>query len=51
MSDEKPASAEQKPDRVERPDDLPERVARFAKYTSPMMLAMLVSTGEKAFAS
>jgi len=51
MSDEKRDAAEHAPDQAKREPDDADRVARFAKYTSPVMLAMLVSSADKAFAS
>ena len=51
MNEEKHGTTEQRPDEAKRESDVSERVARFAKYTSPMMLAMLASTSTKAFAS
>jgi hypothetical protein len=51
MSEEKHDAAERRPDEAKREPDAPEHVGRFAKYTSPIMLAMLVSSANKAFAS
>jgi hypothetical protein len=51
MSNEKRDTPEQRPDEPIREPGDSERVARFAKYTSPIMLAMLVSSANKAFAS
>jgi hypothetical protein len=34
------------PEGSEDKTDAPQRLARFAQYTSPAMLAMLVSTGK-----
>ena len=41
-------SAERIPKDSEDKADAPQRLARFAQYTSPVMLAMLVSTGKDA---
>jgi hypothetical protein len=41
-------SAERIPEGSEDKADAPRRLARFAQYTSPAMLAMLVSTGKDA---
>jgi len=45
-------SREHIPAPAEDKKDAPQRLARFAQYTSPVMLAMLVSTGKNtAFAA
>ena len=49
--EEKRKAEEQRPDEAIRESDAPERLGRFAKYTSPIMLAMLASSANKAFAS
>jgi len=45
-------SPEPIPEPVEDKKNAPQRLARFAQYTSPVMLAMLASTGKNtAFAA
>ena len=46
--DEREGSAEPGPAEPRDKADLQKGVARFAQYTSPMMLAMLVSTSKNA---
>ena len=50
-SDNKDGSADKSPTESEDKSDAAERLARYAKYTSPAMLALLVSGGQNmAFA-
>jgi hypothetical protein len=45
-SAEKRERTEPSPEGSEDKTDAPQRLARFAQYTSPAMLALLVSTGK-----
>jgi len=44
----KSEAAGAQPDKTERTADLTKDIARFAQYTSPVMLAMLASAGKDA---